>query len=65
MAKFDIASAYRIKPVNPEDRLLLCLRWRGELLPCHSASYWCRNYSQQLQTLDHGEAQRHPRDALL
>ena len=32
MAKFDISSAYRIMPVHPEDRLLLGLRWRGELL---------------------------------
>ena len=32
MAKFDIANAYRIMPVHPEDRLLLGMKWRGELL---------------------------------
>ena len=32
LAKFDIASAYRVVPVHPEDRLLLGMRWRGELL---------------------------------
>ena len=32
MAKFDIASAYRIIPVHPEDRLLLGMTWRGDLL---------------------------------
>ena len=29
IGEFDIASAYRIVPVNPEDRLLLGLKWRG------------------------------------
>ena len=32
LAKFDIASAYRMVPVHPEDRPLLGMRWRGELL---------------------------------
>ena len=32
LAKFDIASAYRIIPVHPEDRRLLGVRWRGKLL---------------------------------
>ena len=32
LAKFDIASAYRVIPVHPEDRRLLGMRWRGELL---------------------------------
>ena len=31
LAKFDIASAYRVIPVHPEDRWLLGVRWRGEL----------------------------------
>ena len=32
LAKFDVASAYRVVPVHPEDRLLLGMKWRGELL---------------------------------
>ena len=32
LAKFDIASAYRAIPVHPIDRLLLGVRWRGDLL---------------------------------
>ena len=32
LAKFDIASAYWMVPVHPEDRPLLGMRWRGELL---------------------------------
>ena len=32
LAKFDIASAYRTVPVHPADRLLLGMRWRGDLL---------------------------------
>ena len=31
LAKFDVASAYRIVPVHPADRLLLGMKWRGEL----------------------------------
>ena len=39
MAKVDIKSAYRIVPVNPEDRLLLGMQWKGKTfldtrLPC-------------------------------
>ena len=30
MAKFDVESAYRNIPVNPDDRLLLGMRWRGQ-----------------------------------
>lgn len=32
MAKFDIASAYQIIPVHTEDRLLLGMTCRGDLL---------------------------------
>ena len=31
LAKFDIASAYRIVPVHPVDRLLLGMVWKGNL----------------------------------
>ena len=31
LAKMDIASAYRMVPVHPEDRLLLAIRWAGRL----------------------------------
>ena len=31
LAKFDIASAYRMVPVHPVDRLLLGMLWRGKL----------------------------------
>ena len=30
-AKLDIASAYRMVPVHPDDRLLLGMRWKGEV----------------------------------
>ena len=29
MAKFDVQSAYRIVPIHPEDRPLLCMKWQG------------------------------------
>ena len=32
LAKFDIASAYCTVPVHPVDRMLLGMRWRGDLL---------------------------------
>ena len=31
LAKLDIASAYRVVPVHPDDRLLLGMRWKGEV----------------------------------
>ena len=31
LAKLDVASAYRIVPVHPEDRPLLGMKWKGEL----------------------------------
>ena len=31
LAKFDIASAYRVVPVHPVDRMLLGMKWRGDL----------------------------------
>jgi hypothetical protein len=31
LAKFDIASAYRVVPVSPDDRMLLGILWRGML----------------------------------
>ena len=31
LAKVDVASAYRILPVHPEDRPLLGMKWKGEL----------------------------------
>lgn len=31
LAKIDIASAYRIVPVHPEDRPLLGMKWKGAL----------------------------------
>ena len=30
LAKVDIKSAYRIVPVNPEDRMLLGMQWKGK-----------------------------------
>ena len=30
MAKVDIQSAYRIVPVNPQDRMLLGKQWKGK-----------------------------------
>ena len=32
LAKLDVANAYRIIPVHPEDRSLLGMRWKGKLL---------------------------------
>lgn len=32
LVKLDIASAYRAVSVHPEDRLLLGMRWKGDLL---------------------------------
>ena len=31
LAKMDIASAYRMVPVHPEDRPLLAIQWAGQL----------------------------------
>lgn len=31
LAKFDLEAAYRLVPVHPRDRLLLGLRWKGQL----------------------------------
>ena len=51
LAKFDVASAYRVVPVHPEDRLLLGMKWRGELLvDGASASGRHQNYSQRWLT---------------
>ena len=43
LAKCDIASAYRVVPVHPVDRLLLCMRWRGELLTDGALAFWLRS----------------------
>ena len=42
LAKFNITSAYRIIPVHPEDRRLLGVIWRGELL-ADGAPFWLRS----------------------
>ena len=43
LAKFDIASAYRVIPVHPEDRRLLGMRWRGELLADRALPFGLRS----------------------
>ena len=40
LAKVDVKSAYRIVPVNPEDRMLLGVQWGGGNLPGYPVAFW-------------------------
>ena len=66
MAKFDIANAYRIMPVHPEDRLLLGMKWRGELLVDGALPFGFQAvYSAGRRTaMDHGATRSSARVAL-
>ena len=43
LAKFDLEAAYRLIPVHPQDRLLLGMRWKGDLYVDRSLPFGLRS----------------------
>ena len=49
LAKFDIASAYRVVPVHPVDRMLLGMKWRGDLYVDGALPFGLRSAPKQFR----------------